>query len=212
MMPIGEGRFRSGGRLGDEETPGDEYYRFLRSGHVLRSLLREFLEEDFLKRVCQHHLTRSQFCFLKLITANADLQVGELARCLGVSPAASSKNLDKLEHLGLVYRETSGEDRRAILLKASPEGEELVRAYERLKAAQLEPVIESLGTEKTERLCELLEEVCGAILERSDIPRENCLRCAGYYRPNCSFEKQRGQCALRPRERREHKISDDMEA
>ena len=71
-MPIGDGRIRSGGRLGDEDTPGDDFYRFLRSGHVLRSLLREFLEEDFLQRVCRHRLTRSQFCFLKLITANAN--------------------------------------------------------------------------------------------------------------------------------------------
>jgi DNA-binding MarR family transcriptional regulator len=211
-MPIGEGRIRSAGRLGDEEALGEDFYRFLRTGHVLRSLLREFLEEDFLQRVCRHRLTRSQFCFLKLITANADLQVGELARCLGVSPAASSKSLDKLEELGLVSRETSAQDRRAILLKASREGEELVQAYERLKAAHLAPVIDSLGTEKTERLCELLEEVCGAILERSANPRENCLRCAGYYRPDCSFEKLQGRCALRPRERNEQKISDEMEA
>ncbi len=72
---------------GSGTSPGDQFYRFLRSGHVLRSLLREFLEEDFLRQVCSHRLTRSQFCFLKLIAANADLQVGELARSIGVSAA-----------------------------------------------------------------------------------------------------------------------------
>jgi hypothetical protein len=118
-----------------------------------------------------------------------------------VSPAASSKNLDKLERLGLVYREASDQDRRAILLKATVNGEDLVHDYERHKAAQLAPVIESLGREKTEQLCDLLEEVCGGILARAEIPRETCLRCAGYYRPNCSFEKLQGQCALRPRQR-----------
>jgi DNA-binding MarR family transcriptional regulator len=198
-MPIGDGREKSGGRLGDVDPPSDDFYRFLRSGHVLRSLLREFLEEGFLDRVCRRRLTRSQFCFLKLITANSDLQVGELARCLGVSPAASSKNLDRLERLGLVYREASDQDRRAILLKATAEGEELVRDYERLKAAQLAPVIDSLGREKTEVLCELLEEVCVGMLAQAEVPRETCMRCAGYYRPNCSFEKLQGECALRPR-------------
>jgi DNA-binding MarR family transcriptional regulator len=211
-MPIGDGRIRSGGRLGDAVPPSDDFYRFLRSGHVLRSLLREFLEEGFLNRVCRHRLTRPQFCFLKLITANSDLQVGELARCLGVSPAASSKNLDRLERLGLVYREASDQDRRAILLKATVEGEELVRDYERLKAAQLAPVIDSLGREKTEQLCDLLEEVCGEMLARAEIPRETCLRCAGYYRPNCSFEKLQGECALRPRRRRKEKQPDEMKA
>ena len=198
-MPIGDGREKSGGRLGDVDPPSDDFYRFLRSGHVLRSLLREFLEEGFLDRVCRRRLTRSQFCFLKLITANSDLQVGELARCLGVSPAASSKNLDRLERLGLVYRETSDQDRRAILLKATAEGAELVRDYERLKAAQLAPVIDSLGREKTEVLCDLLEEVCAGMLAQAEVPRETCMRCAGYYRPNCSFEKLQGECALRPR-------------
>jgi predicted transcriptional regulator len=116
-----------------------------------------------------------------------------------VSPAASSKNLDRLERLGLVYRETSDHDRRVILLKATAEGEELVRDYERLKAAQLAPVIDSLGREKMEVLCDLLEEVCAGKLAQAEVPRETCMRCAGYYRPDCSFEKLQGECALRPR-------------
>ena len=211
-MPIGDGRERSGGRFGDEDPPSDDFYRFLRSGHVLRSLLREFLEEGFLHRVCRPRLTRSQFCFLKLITANTDLQVGELARCLGVSPAASSKNLDRLEKLGLVGREASDKDRRAILLKATRVGERLVHKYERHKAAHLAPVIDSLGPEKTELLCALLEEVCGEMLARAAIPRETCLRCAGYYRPNCLFEKFQGQCALRPRLQGSEEQPEEMEA
>jgi DNA-binding MarR family transcriptional regulator len=211
-MSIGDEHFDDRDGSGDAGPPSDQFYRFLRSGHVLRSLLREFLEEDFLNRVCRHRLTRSQFCFLKLITTNSDLQVGELARCLGVSPAASSKNLDRLESLGLVYREASDQDRRAILLKASATGEELVREYERLKAAQLAPVIDSLGRERTEQLCELLEEVCGGMLARAEVPRETCMRCAGYYRPDCSFEKLQGKCALRPRRQRKEQPPDEMEA
>jgi len=211
-MPIGDGREKPDGRLGEVDLPSDDFYRFLRSGHVLRSLLREFLEEGFLLRVCRHRLTRSQFCFLKLITAQTDLQVGQLARCLGVSPAASSKNLDKLERLGLVHRESSDHDRRVILLRATTEGEELVRDYERLKAAHLAPVIDSLGREKTAQLCDLLEEVCGEMLARAEIPRETCMRCAGYYRPHCSFEKFQGECALRPRNRHAETTQDEMEA
>ena len=211
-MPIGNGRFRPGEHLGDPHPPSDEFDRFLRSGHVLRSLLREFLEEGFLRRVCRCRLSRAQFCFLKLITTTNDLQVGELARCLGVSAAASSKNLDKLERLGLVAREVSREDRRVVLLRATEEGAELVREYERLKAAQLAPVIDSLGPEKTELLCELLEKVCRDILARSEIPRETCLRCAGYYSPHCSFEKFQGECAFRPRQRLKADDSNEMEA
>jgi DNA-binding MarR family transcriptional regulator len=200
-MSIGDDRIGSLDGPADAGVPSAHFYRFLRSGHVLRSLLREFLEEGFLHKVPPHRLTRSQFCFLKLIAAKSDLQVGELARALGVSPAASSKNLDRLEQLGLVYRETSEHDRRVITLRASSMGEALVRTYESLKAAHLFPVIEALGEEKTTQLCDLLEEVCGAVLERAEHPRETCLRCAGYYLPNCSFEKYQGECAMRPRKK-----------
>jgi len=208
-MSIGDGRFEGRETTADAVVQSEHFHRFLRSGHVLRSLLREFLEEDFLHKVRPHRLTRSQFCFLKLIAAKSDLQVGELARALGVSPAASSKNLDRLEQLGLVYRETSEHDRRIITLRASTMGETLVRTYESLKAAHLEPVIEKLGQEKTELLCELLEEVCGGVLERAEQPRQTCLRCAGYYLPDCSFEKFQGECAMRPRG--DEKESDELE-
>ena len=198
-MPLGDGRFIPSDQHEVAMPSSDQFHRFLRCGHVLRSLLREFLEEDFLHRASHLKLTRSQFCFLKLIAANSDLQVGELARALGVSPAASSKNLDTLERLGLVSRETSDEDRRVILLTASQEGKKLVREYESLKAAQIEPVIVSFGEEKTELLCDLLEEICVGILSRAPNPRETCLRCAGYHRPDCAFEKLHGECALRSR-------------
>jgi len=174
--------------------------------------LREFLEEDFLHKVPPHRLTRSQFCFLKLIATKSDLQVGELARALGVSPAASSKNLDRLERLGLVYRETSEHDRRVITLSASTMGETLVRTYESLKAAHIEPVIEALGHEKTEMLCDLLEEVCGEMLARVEIPRKTCLRCAGYYLPACSYEKFQGECALHPRQLGREEQPEEMDA
>jgi DNA-binding MarR family transcriptional regulator len=198
-MSISDDRFDSFDGPANAGVPSEYFYRFLRSGHVLRSLLREFLEEDFLHKVPPHRLTRSQFCFLKLIAAKSELQVGELARALGVSPAASSKNLDRLERFGLVFRESSEDDRRVILLRATAEGEKLVREYESLKAAHLEPVIEALGREKTELLCDLLEEVCGGVLKRAEHPRQTCLRCAGYYLPNCSFEQYQGECAMRPK-------------
>lgn len=199
-MPAPDGRSAQPGSIDDSTSPpGADFFRFLRYGHILSSLLREFLESSFLDEFCPHKLTRSQFCFLKLIAGNAELQVGELARYLGVSPAASSKNLDRLEDLGLVARETSAEDRRATLLSASPEGRRLVEDFERLKASRLAPVIAELGEERTEEFCELLREVCLGLLAQTAGAEEPCMRCAGYYRPDCSVEALQGECALKPR-------------
>ena len=103
--------------LADGAPPnGKRFHRFLRTGHILSSILREILEEKFLHEVSPHTLNRAQFCLLKLIALNVDLQVGEVARWLGVSAAASSKNVDKLERLGLVARAATPTDRRATVL------------------------------------------------------------------------------------------------
>lgn len=198
-MPAHDGRSVASSRSDDPGLPDGGFYRFLRYGHILSSLLREFLESSFLDQLSPYGLTRSQFCFLKLIAGNSELQVCELARYLGVSPAASSKNLDRLEDLGLVVRETSPEDRRATLISTSPQGRRLVVEFERLKAAQLAPVIEELGVDDTEELCNLLERVCLGLLERHTVPDAPCMRCAGYYRPNCVLEELQGDCALKPR-------------
>lgn len=198
-MPIGSGRIDPAGRDADTTLPGEEFYRFLRYGHILSSLLREFLETSFLDQLVPFQLTRSQFCFLKLIAANTDLQVGELAWSLGVSPASSSKNIDRLEELGLVVRETSPRDRRATLLSASSAGKKLVCEFERLKAARLAPVIAELGEEKTAELCDLLQDVCLKLLEQHAVADAPCLRCAGYFRQDCAVEELQGECALKPR-------------
>jgi DNA-binding MarR family transcriptional regulator len=198
-MATGTSRHHGRDGPGSVGPSGGQLNRFLRTGHVLRSLLREFLEEDFLSQLCPHRLTSAQFCFLKLIAAKPDLRVGQLARYLGVSPATSSKNLDTLVELGLVVREVWEADRRAVVLKASPEGTELVRGYERLKADRLMPVIDQLGQQKTSQLCDLLEEVCVGALTRSGTDRGICLRCAGYYRAGCVFEDLHGECAMKPR-------------
>ena len=105
-----------------------------------------------------------------------------------------------------------GETAPLPLITASAEGERLVHDYELLKQARLEPVIGALGREKTDQLCDLLEEVCLGLLARDTVPQTTCLRCAGYYRAGCSVEKLQGECALRPRRRDgEHQV-DEMEA
>ena len=138
MVPRGEKAAVVHAGAGRRSTPLEgEIYRFLRCGHMLGSLLREILDESYLRARCPHPLTRVQFCLLKLISVNADLQASEVARYLGVSPAAITKNVDKLERLGLVIRTSSERDRRAILLSASDGGLRLVREFEEFKAGRV---------------------------------------------------------------------------
>ena len=175
--------------------------KFLRCSHILSSTLRELLEERFLRQLGQRPLTSTQFCCLKLITLNPDLQLGEVARRLNVSPAATSKAADRLVRLGLISRSASPEDRRATLLAASARGEALVRDYERMKADHVAPVVGDLGAEDLERLCDLLERVCLGLLAGAPDSTVCCLRCAGYHDADCSIAGGRSECGFRSRER-----------
>jgi len=182
--------------LAPESWSGD-LFRFLRGGHVLGALLREVFEEKLLGDLDLHSLTRLQFWTLKLIALNGGLKVGEVARCVGVSPSACTKNVDKLERLGLVSRVPSPRDRRATLLEANETGLEVVRRYELMKTAQVGPVVRALGQCKAEQLCDLLDEVCFGLLEIEHRSLGPCLRCSGFFHADCSIGRAQGACALR---------------
>jgi DNA-binding MarR family transcriptional regulator len=173
--------------------------RFLRCGHILGALLREILEESFLGQHCPHPLTRTQFCLLKLSTANAELPLSEVARYLGMSPAAMTKNADKLEQLGRGSRSSNPADRRAVLLNASPDGVALVGEYEDFKVSRIAPVVAGLGASEVDELCDLLEGLCVDLLRYGQPAKRRCLRCAGYYSADCLVGLELGDCALRPR-------------
>jgi DNA-binding MarR family transcriptional regulator len=172
--------------------------RFLRCGHILGSLLREILDASYLGDRCQRSLTRTQFCLLKLSTINAELSLSEVARYLGVTPAAMTKNVDKLERMGLVSRTTCESDRRSIVLNASADGVAMVRDFEAFKESRIEPVIASLDEAELDQLCDLLEALCVDLVRHGHPATGRCLRCAGYYSPDCLVGLELGDCALRP--------------
>jgi len=199
MATGGEGvpESAAGARLaaGEERS----LHRFLRCGHILGSLLREILEESYLSQMCSHPLTRTQFCLLKLITLNAELQLSQLAKYLGVSPAAITKNADKLEEMGLLTRDPCAEDRRATLLSASDEGLRVVGEYEELKETRIAPVVSSLEESELDELCDLLEALCVDLVRHGHPETDSCMRCAGYYSNDCLVGMAQGGCALQSR-------------
>jgi len=169
-------------------------HRFLRYSHVFSSAVREIMESRYLSEVSPHSLTLPQFHLLKLIALNGHHQVGEVAEFLGVSSPAASKNIDKLERLGLVAREHSKGDRRAILLTASPKGRRLVRKYEDLKALRLAPVLARFQPEQIDEMAHLLEKFSVLLFDSEKSEEGFCLRCAAYCEESCPVGHVLGNC------------------
>ena len=81
-----------------------------------------------------HELTFSQYIVLKRL-ATGSAGVTDLARAAELNPGAMTRLLDKLEARGLLARSADPNDRRAIQLAITPEGE-----------AQIEPLAQALDT------------------------------------------------------------------
>ena len=70
-------------------------------------------------------LTMGQFKAMVMVTSAGPQPVGELGRRLGLSEPAASLLVDRLEERGLARRERDAQDRRRILVTATPAAEEL---------------------------------------------------------------------------------------
>ena len=176
------------------EKHNGELHSFLRYSHIFASLVREILEEKILGEVSPAPLSLSQFHLLKLIALNGKHQVGEVADFLGVSPPAATKNIDKLERLGLVARLPSPGDRRATLLSSSPKGRRLVDKYETAKEERLTPVLAGFSQEELRQLARLMERFSLRLLNGEGAEDGLCFRCSAYYEESCPVNHLHDQC------------------
>jgi DNA-binding MarR family transcriptional regulator len=196
-MPGEVTRRDSGPRDGVRTGGEGNLLGLLRQTHIFASTVREILEVKLLREVSEAPLSLPQLQLLKLMVRDGEHQASEVAHFLGVSPPAATKNIDKLEGLGLVHRRRSTGDRRATLLSASSEGRRLVEEYERRKELLLRPVLERFRPEELTQLTSLLERFAISLLEHETPEAGFCARCCGYVEAGCPVEWLLGDCAFR---------------
>ena len=96
--------------------------------HLLRRLRRQDVATG---------LTAPRLSALSVIVYAGPLTLGALAAAEQVRPPTITRIVAALEAEGLVARETSAEDRRATLVRATPAGEALLHEGRRRRTAQL---------------------------------------------------------------------------
>jgi len=168
--------------------------KLLRATHIFASAVHDLLELRILRDVSAPALTLPQFHLLKLMSLDGHRQVGEVAGFLGVSAPAATKTIDKLERLGLITRQHSTEDRRAILLAPSAKGRRLVQRYMEAMNRRLAPIFKEFRRSEITRLAELLERFALCLIRQANHENDLCLRCAAYYDEDCAVAKTRGGC------------------
>jgi hypothetical protein len=117
-----------------------------------------------------------------------------MAGFLGVSAPAATKNIDKLERLGLIARSRSEGDRRTTLLTVSPAGRELVDRYERLEVARAQAALAGFEPEEVEAFSRLLERFSVSLIQQEPAGDGACLRCSACIEVGCPVGVARGGC------------------
>jgi DNA-binding MarR family transcriptional regulator len=124
---------------------------------VLLRLVRELRRE-----IHSLGVTGGQVSLLVAVKYAPGIGVRELAAQEGLSPAAVSKAVGKLEKMGLVDRAPSAEDRRRVGLTVSEKGHQVLRSVRSRRTIWLAERLKELGEEEKraiERAVEPLEKL-----------------------------------------------------
>jgi DNA-binding MarR family transcriptional regulator len=93
------------------------------------------------------------------------VRLNDLAARMGVSAPTASRSVDALRELGLVERVVDPEDRRAVRIELSVEGQALLdRRTERARIA-FEPAVAALSEADRKRFSQLLHRMTEALTE-----------------------------------------------
>ncbi|HPF70233.1 MAG TPA: MarR family transcriptional regulator [Candidatus Krumholzibacteria bacterium] len=139
---------------------------------------------------CPTRLTRNQFLILNLLNANGAFPIGEIAGVLDISSPAASKNVDRLESLGLVRRLRRAADRRVHDVELLPAGAAIVARFVAVATARNEALLARFSEGEKTQLYDLLRRVVLMTLENEKNIDAICLQC---------WSRRGQECILRDR-------------
>ena len=106
----------------------------------------------------QFHLTASQTFHLISIPYDG-IPMFKLAHKLGLDASTLTRNIQKLENLGLVKRKHDSYDKRVQKAVLTKEGLEITEEIEEILLQMNNSIIEKLDLDTQENMCELLEKL-----------------------------------------------------
>ncbi len=117
------------------------------------------LKKHFHKHLGPLKLKAVEFSIMVLVDTNAEVNQKQLGQALDVSAPNLAVTLDRMAQHGWVRRERSERDRRAQLIRLTPEGQALIRRARKLsQTMEVEP-LKVLSAAEQALLIELLQRV-----------------------------------------------------
>ncbi len=93
-------------------------------------------------------ITMTQAKLLYVVIAAGRLRMTELAARLGIGSSSATELADRLVEMGLLSRTSDPDDRRQVVVTATPEAEELLERFRELNLRQLRDLLRRLDAEE----------------------------------------------------------------
>jgi len=113
-------------------------------------------------------LDRALFPLLSRVAMNKDMNVAELANLVGRDHSTVSRQIVKLERLGLLDRASDPKDQRSRHLTLSKEGQKMMAKIDRVRRLWTENHFSQWEVADRERLIDLMDRMLARGGERSD--------------------------------------------
>ena len=136
---------------------GDELYEVL--GEFFQRVF-SLAESSSMDRLIELDVSFTQARTMFLLAHNdRPLPITEIAELLGLSVAATGRNIDQLVKLGIVERQENPDDRRVKLVSLSPDGFEIADQQIDQKRQAVRRFVDSLSASEAENLTRALRPI-----------------------------------------------------
>lgn len=163
---------------------------------IMAQVIGDICHRSTLASATPINLTSNQFTILQVLSTGGEFQISDLARLLDISNAAISKNIDRLEHLNLVVRQTKPGDRRSLDIILLGEGFKILRNYDQIHSTKQELLLEQFSDPEKMALLDLVKKVVIYTLAGEQDTELLCLQCGGSCGDNCVIESCKGLCTM----------------
>ncbi|MBU8870913.1 MAG: MarR family transcriptional regulator [Gemmatimonadales bacterium] len=167
---------------------------------IMAQVITEVCQRSTRKQVSPSTLSRNQFYILNILGTSGEFLISDLARSLDISPAAASKNIDRLEQMEFVERRARPEDRRSLEVCLLPKGKAIVDEFKLVTIEKQAPLLAQFSAEEKVVLLDLLRRIVKYTVNEEHNTELICLQCGGACGEECVVKDGMGPCALPPKQ------------
>ncbi len=169
---------------------------------LFAEIMNDICVQIFLRDVCPLPISKTQLHILKTLLISTGKSASDLSSILHLSRPAITQQIDKLCSLKLVTRHTDPNDRRAVNIKLTEQGKDIISNYEEYVLARHANILNYFSYEDRETFNRGLEKFIDLCLDNVDNLDVLCLNCEGRFEEYCKIQQHKHFCHLENRQQK----------